>query len=138
MDTSDELTGQLALIYPDLATDPARKAGQVGIITGAELTDEIIYVGFGRNGHGIYGTDAVLLLKPNEQIRQNLREHQADLNVNDYKALFQISLLQELKPSTANIKTAMSLALQSETVRNFSMRSVEEALGLRRDQQLQR
>ena len=138
MNISDELTGHLVLIHPDLTTDPARKAGQVGIITGAELENELIFVGFGKNGHGTYGTDAVLLLKPNEQIVQNLQDHQAELNVNDYKSLFQISLLQELRPSTANIKTAMSLALQNETVRNHSMRSVEDALGLRRDQTLQR
>jgi len=138
MNTTDELTGQIVLIHPDLTTDPAGKAGQVGIITGAELEEEIIYVGFGRNGHGIYGTDAVLLLKPNEQIRQNLQEQQAALNVNDYKALFQISLLQELRPSTPNIKTAMSLALQSETVRNLSMHSVEDMLGRRRDQYVER
>jgi hypothetical protein len=138
MNTADELIGQLVLIHPDLTTDPARKAGQVGIITGAELENEMVYVGFGRNGHSIYGTDAVLLLQPNEQIRQNLREQFTALSVNDYKSLFQISLLQELKPSTANIKTAMSLALQSEAVRNNSMRSLEDALGLRQQQYLER
>jgi len=138
MNTADDLIGQLVLIHPDLNTDPARKAGQVGIITGAELENEMVYVGFGRNGHSTYGTDAVLLLQPNEQIRQNLREQFTALSVNDYKSLFQISLLQELKPSTANIKTAMSLALQSEAVRTNSMRSVEDALGLRRDQYMER
>jgi hypothetical protein len=138
MNRADELIGQLVLIHPDLDTDPERKAGQVGIITGAELDYELVYVGFGRNGHGTYGTDVVLMLKPNEQIRQNLREQFTELSVNDYKSLFQISLLQELKPSTANIKTAMSLALQSEMVRNNSMQSVEDALGLRRNQYMER
>jgi len=32
----------------------------------------------------------------------------------------------------------MSLALQSETVRNYSMRSIEDTLGLRQQQSLER
>lgn len=135
---SEELIGQPVLVHPELTSDPAGKSGQVGLITGTDLENDNVYVGFGRNGQGLYGTDALLLLKPNEQIKQNLQEHKSALSVNDYKSLFQISLLQELRPSTANIKTAMSLALQSETVRNLSMRSVEDALGLRQQQSLER
>ena len=138
MNPSDELIGQLVLVHPELTSDPAGKSGHVGIITGTELENDNIYVGFGRNGQGLYGTDALLLLKPNEQIKQNLQENKSALSVNDYKSLFQISLLQELRPSTATIKTAMSLAMQSETVRNLSMRSVEDALGLHQQQTMER
>jgi len=80
----------------------------------------------------------LLLLKPAAQIKDLLQEHKQELSVADYKALFQISLLQEFKQSTANIKSAMSLALQSETVRNYSMRSVEDALGFSRHQSVER
>jgi len=138
MNPSDELIGQLVLVHPELTSDPAGKSGHVGIITGTELENDNIYVGFGRNGQGLYGTDALLLLKPNEQIKRNLQEHKSALSINDYKSLFQISLLQELRPSTANIKTAMSLALQSETLRNLSMRSIEDAFGLRQQQTIER
>lgn len=135
---AEELIGQLVLVHPQLTGDPAGKSGQVGIITGTELENDNIYVGFGRNGQGLYATDALLLLKPAAQIKDLLQEHKQDLSVTDYKALFQISLLQEFKKSTANIKSAMSLALQSETVRNFSMRSIEDALGLRQQQSMER
>jgi hypothetical protein len=138
MNPSDELIGQLVLVHPQLASDPAGKSGQVGMITGTELENDTIYVGFGRHGQGLYGADALLLLKSPDQIKTLLQEHQQELNVNDYKTLFQISLLQEFRQSTANTKTAMSLALQNETVRNLSMRSVEDALGLRRQQSLER
>jgi len=138
MNTSDELIGQLVLVHPQLTNDPAGKSGQVGIITGTELENDNVYVGFGRNGQGLYGTDALLLLKPAAQIKDLLQEHKQELSVADYKALFQISLLQEFKQSTANIKSAMSLALQSETVRNYSMRSVEDALGFSRHQSVER
>jgi len=138
MNPSDELIGQLVLVHPELTGDPAGKSGHVGIITGTDLENDNVYVGFGRNGQGLYGTDALLLLKSNEQIKQNLQENKSALSVGDYKSLFQISLLQELRPSTANIKTAMSLAMQSETVRNLSMRSVEDALGLHQQQTMER
>lgn len=135
---SDELIGQLVLVHPLLTADPAGKPGQVGIITGTDLENDNIYVGFGRNGQGLYGTDALLLLKPAEQLKALLQEHKQDLSVHDYKALFQISLLQEFRQSTANIKTAMSLALQSETVRNYCMRSIEDSLGLRQQHSVER
>lgn len=138
LNPSDELIGQLVLVHPQLTSDPAGKSGQVGIITGTELENDNIYVGFGKRGQGLYGTDALLLLKPAAQIKDLLHEHQQELSVADYKALFQISLLQEFQQSTANTKTAMSLALQSETVRNLSLRTVEDALGLSQHQNMER
>jgi hypothetical protein len=125
-------------VHPELTKDPAGKSGQVGIITGTELENDNIYVGFGRKGQGLYGTDALLILKPASQLKDALQEHKQELSVGDYKALFQISLLQEFRQSTANTKTAMSLALQSETVRNLSMRTVEDAMGLSRNQYVER
>jgi len=135
---ADELIGQLVLVHPELTKDPAGKSGQVGIITGTELENDNIYVGFGRNGQGLYATDALLLLRPAEQLKDLLQEHKQELSVPDYKAVFQIALLQEFLPSTAKLKTAMSLALQSEAVRNMTMRSVENALGLQRGNNLER
>jgi len=135
---SEELIGQLVLVHPQLTSDPAGKSGQVGIITGTELENDNIYVGFGRNGQGLYGTDALLILKPPEQLKQILQENKTALSFEDHKALFQIALLKEFRPTTANIKTAMSLAMQSETVRNYSMRSIEDALGLSQHQSLGR
>jgi hypothetical protein len=135
---ADELIGQLVLVHPELTKDPSCKRGQVGIITGTELENDNIYVGFGRNGQGLYGTDALLLLKPAEEIKDLLQTNKQELTVTDYKAVFQIALLQEFLPSTSKIKTAMSLALHSEAVRNLTMRSVEDALGLRRENYLGR
>jgi len=138
MNPSDDLIGTLVLVHPQLPKDPAAKSGQVGIITGADLDHENIYVGFGRNGQGLYGPDALLLLKPAEQLKELLQAHKQELSVADYKALFQISLLQELRQTTANIKTAMSLALQNPTVMHYSMQSLEDRLGLRRQQSMER
>ena len=138
MYTSDELIGTLVLVHPALSNDPAGKTGQVGIVTGADLDNDNIFVGFGRNGQGIYGSDALLILKPAEQLKELLQKKMLELSVPDYKALFQISLLQEFRQSTANTKTAMSLALQNEIVMGYSMQSLEDKLGLRRQQSIER
>ena len=135
---SEELTGTIVLIHPELTTDPARKAGQVGVINDYDADLDIVYVGFGRNGQGVYGSDAVLMIRPAAQLRETLEQRKLDMRIDDYKAIFQISLLQELRPSIANIKTAMSLALQSETVRTHSMYSLEDKLGLRRQAAFER
>ncbi|HEY4196249.1 MAG TPA: hypothetical protein VGM63_11985 [Mucilaginibacter sp.] len=127
---ADELMGQYVLVHPELNGDPANKAGQVGVITGVDLENDNVYVGFGKNGQGLYGTDALLILRHHSRIKDVLQV--VELNVNDHKALFQLALLQELRQSPANTKTAMSLAMQSETVRKHSMQSIENFLG--RDQ----
>lgn len=137
MTTDEELTGTLVLVHPQLPA-PAGKSGHVGIITGADLNNGDIHVSFGRNGRGLYGTDALLLLKPPDQLKDLLQNRKHELSAPDYKALFQIALLQEFKPSTANIKSAMSLALQNETVLNHSMHSLEEQLGLKQQYSLGR
>lgn len=134
----DELIGQLVLVHPQLTSDPAGKSGMVGVITGADLQNDNIYVGFGKNGQGLYGTDALLMLKPHNQIQEALQEHKQEMPLDDFKALFQISLLQEFRQSSANMKTAMSLAMQSENVRNHSMRTIENLLGRERPQSLSR
>jgi hypothetical protein len=138
MQTSDELIGTMVLIHPQLTNDPADKAGKVGIITGADLEKDNIFVGFGRAGQGVYGSDAVLLLRPAEQLKDLLEKYKVDMDVKDYGTLYQIALLKEFRQSTANIKTAMSLALQNPTVMGYSMQSLEDKLGLRQQQMMQR
>jgi hypothetical protein len=70
-----------SLVHPELTKDPAGKSGQVGIITGTELENDNIYVGFGRNGQGLYGTDALLLLRPAEQLKDLLHEQKQQLSI---------------------------------------------------------
>ncbi|MFI5160500.1 MAG: hypothetical protein ACHQHN_04445 [Sphingobacteriales bacterium] len=138
MNTTEELTGTLVLVHPDLKNDPGRKWGEIGVVTGADLRNDNIYVGFGRNGQGAYGSDALLIMKPPAAIYKQLEEQKATLNTNDYKALFQIALMLEYQQSSTNVKNAIGLALRSDTVRNMSMVSVEDALGLKREQMVER
>lgn len=138
MNRTDELAGTLVLVHPELTKDPAGRPGQVGVITGTDHNGDNAYVGFGKNGQGMYGLDALLVLKPSADIQSALTEHGAKLNIQDHTALFRMALLQEYNPSSANIKTALNLALQSETVRNLATKSVEEALGIKQGQYVER
>lgn len=138
MNRTDELAGTLVLVHPELTKDPAGRPGQVGVITGTDHHGDNAYVGFGKSGQLMYGLDALLLLKPSAEIQQTLKEQGAKLNIRDHTALFRIALLQEYNPSSANIKTALNLALQSETVRNLATKSVEEVLGIKQEQYVAR
>jgi hypothetical protein len=136
--TTEELTGTLVLVHPELKNDPAGKFGEIGVITGANIAEDTVYVGFGRAGQGAYGSDALLVLKPAEVIYKQMQEDKSKLSTNEYKTLFQIALMLEYKQSATTLKNAMLHAMKSETLRNYSMVTLDDALGLKRNQSLER
>jgi hypothetical protein len=138
MNRTDELAGTLVLVHPDLTKDPAGRPRQIGVITGTDHSGDNAYVGFGKSGQLMYGLDALLVLKPSADIQQTLKDQGAKLNIQDHTALFRIALLQDYNPTPANIKTALNLTLQSETVRNLATQSIEEKLGIRQEHYLER
>jgi len=133
MNQTDELTGTLVLVHPDLTKDPAGRPGEPGVITGLDQHGDNAYVSFGKSGQLMYGLDALLVPRPRAEIQETLSRHGSELSLADHTALFRIALLQDYNPSSANIKTAFSLALQSETVRKYGMQSVQEALNLQQE-----
>jgi hypothetical protein len=136
MNRTDELAGTLVIVHPELTKDPAGRPGQIGVVTGTDHHGENAYVGFGRNGQGTYGLDALLVLQRPIKIQEALRDPK--LNISDHTALFRIALLQDYNPTMANIKTALNLAMQSETVRKLATVSVEEQLRLKHQYEPQR
>lgn len=138
MNRSDELAGTLVLVHPELTKDPAGRPGQIGVITGTDHHGDNAYVGFGKSGQLMYGLDALLVLKPSADIQRGMTENAGKLNINDHNALFRMALLQDYNPIAVNIKTALTLALQSETVRNLATRSVEDMLGIKQEHYLER
>ena len=138
MTQTDELTGTIVLVHPDLTKDPAGRPGEVGVITGLDQYGDNAYVSFGKSGQLMYGLDALLVPRPPAEIQEALSRHGRDLNIADHTALFRIALLQDYNPSSANTKTAFSLALQSETVRKHGMRSVQEAFNLQQEYYMER
>jgi hypothetical protein len=129
----EELTGHLVMVHPDLTNDPVDRQGQIGIITSASLEKDEIYVGFGTDKLGLYSTDALLVLKPHRELYSALLTHARDLETPDFKTLMEASLLQQ-KGGVSDLRDAMGLALSNERVLAFSTVSLQQALGLSRQE----
>ena len=130
MNATDELRGTMVLIHPELTNDPAGMPNQIGVITGVEPENDNVYVGFGKRGQGLYGMDAVLLLKNAPAIYSQLVEHHQEINLATHKALYTIALLQDQTASPANAVAALELVKNSAEVRKYATKSMEQALGL--------
>jgi hypothetical protein len=137
MNRTDDLTGSLVLVHPELQDDKAKKQNQIGMITHADLENDNVIVSFGKGEQALYSTDALLTLKPANDIYRDLLSNNKELNKADFKALFQISLLQEYGSSTQT-KTAMELAMKNDTLRNFSMVTLEDSLNRGQAQSMER
>lgn len=134
----EELTGHLVMVHPDLTNDPVNRQGEIGIITSANLEKDEIYVGFGTNKLGLYSTDALLVLKPHQELYRALLTQARDLEAPDFKMLMEISLLQE-KGSVSHLRDAMELASSNGQTLAFSTISLQDKLGLsRQENQAQR
>jgi hypothetical protein len=130
MNTANELRGAMVLIHPDLTADPAGKSGQIGVITGYEPENDNVYVGFGKGGQGLYGTDAVLMLRNARAILDDLARHKKDNTITDYGGLYKIALIQDNHPDAAGAVQALEIARSNKNTLAFATRSVEQLLGL--------
>jgi hypothetical protein len=126
MNTSEELNGALVLVHPGLAYDPAGKQNQLGIITDIDLINDDIFVAFATGEQGRYSADALLMLKPTEDISREAMKQHYDLDLADFKTLLRISVMQNRTPSMANTRAAMVQAMQNDTLRRHSMATIAE------------
>ena len=120
----------MVLIHPDLTKDPAGKSGEIGVITGYEPENDNVYVGFGKSGQGLYGTDAVLVLRNGRAIFSELEENKQDMSVDDVGTVFKIGLFQDASPSPANTRTSLEFAGKNPAVRQMVTRSLDHMLGI--------
>lgn len=129
MKPTDELTGTLVLVHPDLTDDPARRQGEIGIITGADLDNDDIFVSFGKGEQALYSTDALLIFKPADVIYGLLMNDARKASQSDFKALFQVNLMQQ-HGLTPLVRKAMDLVKDNKVVRDFSMDTLQNQLGI--------
>jgi len=134
----EDLTGNLVMVHPKLENDPVQRQGQVGIITSADLAKDEVYVGFGNSPLGLYSTDALLVLKPHNELYTDILTHIKEMDTPNFKTLMEITLLQE-KSSVNYLRDAMELAATNERTLAYSTVSLQDKLGLVRqeDQQQQ-
>lgn len=133
----DELTGTMALVNPLLTSDPIQRQGQIGIIASTNLDKDEVYVGFGKGPLSVYSTDALLVLKPHNQLYQDLLTNVKELEKQDFKNLLRVSMLIQPAASPNQLKEALQLAGSNEKTLAFSTVPLNEKLGISREQDVQ-
>lgn len=126
----EDLIGTAVLVHRELTKDPVGRQGQVGMIISADVAKDEVFVGFGNNKPGLYSSDALLVLKPHQDLFKDLMANTRDLDQRDFKALLRISMLVE-DGSNRSQRYALMLAMTSEQVLNYSTQSLEDKLELR-------
>jgi hypothetical protein len=129
----DDLTGNLVMVHPKLENDPVNRQAQVGIITSADLGKDEVYVGFGNSPLGLYSTNALLVLKPHNDLYQDILTNIKNMDTPDFKTLMEITILQE-KSSVNSLRDAMELAATNERTLAYSTVSLQDKLGLVREE----
>ncbi|WP_316786617.1 hypothetical protein [Pedobacter frigiditerrae] len=129
----DDLTGNLVMVHPKLENDPVNRQAQVGIITSADLAKDEVYVGFGNSPLGLYSTNALLVLKPHNDLYQDILTNIKNMDTPDFKTLMEITILQE-KGSVNSLRDAIELAATNERTLAYSTVSLQDKLGLVREE----
>jgi hypothetical protein len=129
----EELTGNLVMVHPKLTNDPVQRQGQLGVITSADLAKDEIYVGFGSSPLGLYSSDALLVLKPNNELYEGILTHIKEMDTPDFKTLMEITLLQE-KNSVNYLRDALELAATNERTLEYSTVTLQNNLRLVRQE----
>jgi hypothetical protein len=132
MNPSEELRGTLALVHHELTDDPAKRQGQIGMITDIDLDQDDVFVSFEKGHQAKYSTDALLVLRNHKDVYRDLMSNATKMDSPDFKALFQLNLLQQ-SGSAKDLRSAMEIAQSNEKIRAYSMSSLEDKLGVVRD-----
>lgn len=134
MKPTDELTGMLVLVHPELTQDPANNQGKIGIITGAELEKDDVYVSFGKGEHALYSTDALLVFKPEKDLYATIMTDAREAEPEVFKTLLQVNLMQQ-HGTTSVMKKAMEMVSDHKVLRDLSMDTLENRLANQLQQQ---
>jgi hypothetical protein len=129
MNKTNELPGTPVLVHPDLLFDTAGRQGQVGMITDTDLARDEVFVSFERGQNALYSTNALLVLKPSNEIHREALGNHLEIDTRDFKALLEISLLTQSGQSS-KIRSALEMAGANDTLRKYSFQPLEDSLGL--------
>jgi hypothetical protein len=132
----DDLQGTPVLVHPELGYDPAGKQNKVGLISKADLMNDDIFVSFGDE-LALYSTDALLVLRPAEEIHQNLVELAYDISFVELKPLTQIDLFLSYGSSNKKL-TAMQLARDNPAIQPLCLDTLQNQIRKSIDQHLTR
>ena len=125
----EDLTGTLVLVHPELTTDPAKRQGQIGMITSADLNNDVIRVGFGNTPVALYATDALLVLRPHNDLYRDLLTDVKQMEVQDFKTLLRVSMLLE-NGSPNQLKEALEMVMANKQTLEYGTVSLQDKMAL--------
>jgi|SRR5690606_259363 len=122
-----ELIGTTVMVHPDLTTDPVEMQGQMGTIAHLVDDDSAAYVRFKNGVIGLYGTDALLTLIPNDLVIDKLRTDIGTYNM-DASEVVDIMEMYQLHATrtTALQQEALDWAMTHDKISKVIVFSVED------------
>ncbi|WGQ08991.1 hypothetical protein QG516_20985 [Pedobacter gandavensis] len=132
----EDLTGTWVLVHPELTTDPGKHQGQIGIITSSDLKKDEVRVGFGNTPVALYSADALLVIKPHNELYRDLLTNVKEMEDQDFKTLLRISMILQ-NGSPRQLKDALEMVLSSENTLKFGTVSLQDKLGLLMEKELE-
>lgn len=124
----EDVVGLMVMVHHLLVDDPAERTGQIGIIMGADRSQDDYFVRFDDEATAHYSADALQVLQPPEKLYELLENRQVPLSPGMRKDLLSIALLQRYG-SAKQIKTAFELVQQHEHLQPYATLGLDEVLG---------
>ena len=133
---NDELTGTFALVTSETKEYPIANTGMIGIITAADIKNDIIYIGFGTGEQTRYTSDALLVLKKPSLIYFEMMQNATKIETPDFKQLFRVCMLLD-SGLIKHKRNAIEMARDNEVVRGYSMSSLAQTFVIQNVRKLQ-
>lgn len=132
----ENLKGTQVLVHPELTTDPAQRQGQIGTISSIDLGRDEVYVSFGSAPLALYATDALLVLKPHQDLYRDLMDALPQMETHDFKTLLRISMTLE-NGSPRQLLNALEMVADNDQIMKYAAISLQERIeqSLAQDQQ---
>jgi len=124
---NNELLGTLALVRPDLEHDPVGRKGNIGVITYVDSLEEQVYLSFESGGEARFPAAELMRLKDRGKLFPGLMKNATSLDLNDFKALFKISNLQDMGRGQDNW-LALEIARDNPGVWEGSLEPLSESI----------
>ncbi|GAA4339647.1 hypothetical protein GCM10023149_50480 [Mucilaginibacter gynuensis] len=130
------LAGTLALVHPEIRTDPSAMQGQVGIITYADNRSDDVYLRFENGRESRYASDAVLILKNKADLLNDLKNN-THIQVADFKDLYKVGILQD-RGRPADVVQALQIAANNPNIRDNALLAVSAVIGTSQERSVAR
>jgi hypothetical protein len=91
----ESLQATLVMVHPDLKNDPLQNQGKIAVVNYDRQIGQDLYLGFLDGREGVYHPAELLKLKKKDEVMKELAENGTSMQMNDFKNLYKIMLLQD-------------------------------------------